>query len=93
MSRNQRNKGPKKPKTAAPAKAKNPVFAYTSVCCSVPATKPPVIAVGYRSEEAKTQTLGKFRCTKCGKRCKCNRSKFKSEEKNGIPNEPSPVVN
>lgn len=80
MPKKQRNKGPKRPKPAAPVKAGNPMFVYTSVCCVVKATKTPCWFVGKDSDEAKTQSLGTFRCGACGKKCKCNRTKFKTEE-------------
>jgi len=60
------------------AKPKGPVNTYTSVCCSVPAVKKPCVAVN--KKDALTQTLGKFRCSSCKKRCKVTVSKFKPAE-------------
>lgn len=49
------------------------VFTYTSACCSVPAKKPPCVKpVGDTKE---LMSLGKWRCSSCGKRCKVTRSK------------------
>lgn len=78
MSKQQRNKGPKKPKPA-PVKKSEPKFVYTSQCCGVQANKPPLENVGLvKATEA--HGLGKFRCTKCGRACKCNRARAKKEE-------------
>ena len=65
-------------KKAAPAKPKGPVYAYTSACCGVPAVKKPCVAVN--KKDALTQTLGKFRCGACKKRCKVTVSKYKAPE-------------
>ena len=52
-------------------KEKKPKFIYKSVCCNVVATKPPC----ERTEEERREHkfgkagLGKWDCTKCGKRC------------------------
>jgi hypothetical protein len=59
-------------------KPKGPVNTYTSVCCSVPATKTPCVAVS--KKDALVQGLGKFRCSACKKRCKVTVSKFKPAE-------------
>jgi hypothetical protein len=59
-------------------KPQGPVNTYTSVCCSVPATKTPCIAVS--KKDALVQGLGKFRCSACKKRCKVTVSKFKAPE-------------
>lgn len=64
-------------KTVA-AKPRGPVNTYTSVCCGVPATKKPCVAVN--KKDALTQTLGKFRCSACKKRAKVTVSKFKAPE-------------
>lgn len=56
----------------------NPASTYTSVCCGVTATKKPCTAVS--KKDALTQTLGKFRCNACKKRCKVTVSKFKAPE-------------
>jgi hypothetical protein len=66
-------------KTAPKRNLGAPVFSYTSVCCSVQATKEPCTFVGKDSKEAETQGLGHFRCTGCRKSCKCTRSKNKKE--------------
>ena len=65
-------------KSLVAAKPRGPVFNYTSVCCSAPAKKKPCVAVN--KKEALTQTLGKFRCGACGKRCKVTVSKYKAPE-------------
>jgi hypothetical protein len=48
------------------------VFNYISACCSVLAKKPSVLEVSRQTED-KQGTLGKFRCTGCGKRTKVSR--------------------
>lgn len=82
---------PKKNKKPAPKskplrKVGEPVFSYTSVCCNVQATKQPLIMPTDKrvgdfgsAPEEREGTLGKFRCSKCGKPCKCSRSKAKQE--------------
>lgn len=60
------------------AAKRGPVFEYTSVCCSAPATKKPCVAVN--KKDALTQTLGKFRCTACRKPAKVTVSKYKAPE-------------
>jgi hypothetical protein len=67
-----------KSKAPVAVKPKGPVNTYTSVCCSVPATKTPCIAV--TKKDALVQGLGKFRCSACKKRCKVTVSKFKAPE-------------
>jgi hypothetical protein len=59
-------------------KPRGPVFSYVSVCCNVPATKKPCVAVS--KKDALTQTLGKFRCTGCQKPAKVSRSKYVAPE-------------
>jgi hypothetical protein len=54
-----------------------PVFLYTSVCCSAKAIKPALL----KTPEAEG-TLGTWRCGGCGKACKCSRSKAKAEVTN-----------
>lgn len=64
----------KKPfKKAVPTLKGEPVYAYTSVCCGERATKTPCLKVDKKSAE--TQGLGTFRCPKCRKACKCQRTK------------------
>jgi hypothetical protein len=48
------------------------VFNYISACCSVLAKKPSVLEVSKQTED-KVGTLGSWRCTSCGKSCKCSR--------------------
>lgn len=60
------------------AKPRGPVYAYTSVCCSLPAVKKPCVAVG--KKDALTQTLGKFRCSGCKKKAKVTVSKYVAPE-------------
>ena len=75
------------PKTVA---AKDAVFVYISVCCGAGANKPAcVVAKGQRIGEyigAKPEgeaTLGRWRCSSCGKVAKVNRAnKPKPEETN-----------
>ena len=62
------------------------VFNYISACCSVLAKKPSVLEVSKQTED-KLGTLGKFRCTGCGKRCKCSRSLRKEENVVGVQGE------
>lgn len=65
-------------KAPVAAKPKGPVNTYTSVCCGVPAIKKACVAVS--KKDALTQTLGKFRCSACKKRCKVTVSKYKAPE-------------
>src|ERR1700676_1417598 len=66
-------------KSKAPvSKPRGPVNTYTSVCCSLPATKPAAASSVAGSKE-KTG-LGHFRCTGCKKGCKVTVSKFKAPE-------------
>ena len=62
-------------KSPVAAKPRGPVYTYTSDCHKAPATKKPCTAVN--KKDALTQTLGKFRCGECGKRCNVTVSKFK----------------
>jgi hypothetical protein len=55
------------------------VFNYTSACCGVQAKKPSVLEVSKQSED-KQGTLGSWRCTGCGKSCKCSRQLRKEEK-------------
>ena len=68
----------------------NEVFAYTSVCCGARAEKPPCVkakavkkAKGKgkqkREETPEFVTLGTWRCSTCGKKCKCSRTKAEVE--------------
>jgi hypothetical protein len=64
----------KKPfKKVVPTLKGEPVFLYVSKCCNERATKTPCVKVDAKSSE--TQGLGTFRCGKCRKVCKINRSK------------------
>lgn len=66
-------------KSKAPvAKPRGPVNTYTSVCCSLPATKPAAASAVAGSKE-KTG-LGHFRCSGCKKGCKVTVSKYKAPE-------------
>lgn len=84
-----KNKKQSKAKQSKPLrKPGEPVFRYVSVCCNAQATKQPCVMPadkgvgGFGSApEERNSTLGKFRCSQCGKRCKCNRSLAKQEEK------------
>jgi hypothetical protein len=80
MPKEQRNRGPKvkaiKP-VAKPLDA--PAFLYFSVCCNLRATKPALL----KSGDAEG-TLGSWRCTACGKSCKCNRTKNSPEIKTEV---------
>jgi hypothetical protein len=60
------------------AKPRGPVNTYTSVCCSLPATKPAAASVIAGSKER--TGLGHFRCTGCRKGCKVTMSKYKAPE-------------
>ena len=64
-----------------PFNAPPPVFAYFSACCSEAAKKPSVAEVSSQSKD-KQGTLGKFRCTKCGKSTKVSRQLIKIEATN-----------
>jgi hypothetical protein len=92
MPKKQRNKGPKRPKAVPAVKLGKPVFTYTSTCCSVPATKTPCKFVGKDSDEAKTQSLGSWRCPQCGKPCSCTRSKAEAEETPDVRGYSSPAT-
>ena len=70
-------------KSPVAAKPRGPVFSYTSSCCGAPAKKKPCVAVN--KKDALTQTLGKFRCTACGKRTKVTVSKAKNIEVVTVP--------
>lgn len=80
MSREQRNKGPKKKFNPPPKPvAQAPTFAYTSVCCGVKAIKPALLKTPEAGDALLQGTLGSWRCGGCGKSCKCNRTKAKSD--------------
>jgi hypothetical protein len=51
----------------------NPMFHYFSVCCNVQAEKRACVRVPVKERE--TNSLGKFRCGQCHKRCKVQRRK------------------
>lgn len=62
-------------KAPVAAKPRGPVNDYTSECHGAPAIKKACVAVS--KKDALTQTLGKFRCSACKKRCKVTVSKAK----------------
>jgi hypothetical protein len=68
-----------------PFKAPEAVFVYVSACCNEFAKKPSVLEVSKQSED-KQGTLGKFRCSKCGKRTKVSRHLRKEEPKPEVVN-------
>lgn len=73
----------KKPqKTKRVIKHGEPVFLYFSVCHNVRATKEPLVMDGGRAigglgaaPETTATGLGHFRCSQCGKPCKCTRTR------------------
>ena len=66
-------------KSKAPVAVKRgPVLQYTSVCCSMPATKPACVKVD--KKKALEQGLGSWRCTGCHKAAKVTVSKAKPAE-------------
>src|ERR1019366_1114936 len=67
-----------KPHTKPVSKPRGPVNAYTSVCCSLPASKPGCAKVD--KKKALEQGLGSWRCSGCRKACKVTVSKFKAAE-------------
>jgi hypothetical protein len=62
-----------KTKKAIPTLKGEPKFLYTSECCGQKASKTPCVKVDKKTAE--TQGLGTFRCSGCGKACKCGRTK------------------
>lgn len=71
----QKSRGnPKKPV----AVKREPVYSYTSVCCSAPTTKKACVKVG--GKDALVQGLGSWRCSACHKAAKVTVSKFKAAE-------------
>lgn len=70
--KNQNRSNPKFQNALAP-KVDAPMYSYTSVCCSVQATKTPCVKVG--KKEALLQGLGSWRCSACRKSCACRRWK------------------
>lgn len=67
-----------KPHTKPVVKSRGPVNTYTSVCCSLPASKPACIKVD--KKKALEQSLGTWRCSGCRKACKVTVSKAKGPE-------------
>ena len=73
----------KKPFKAKSAPVRDPLtdakFAYFSICCNEVAKKTPCVAANKITQPdlgAKPEaegTLGSWRCSKCGKPCKCAR--------------------
>ena len=78
------NKHKAKKKPVVNAIPRKVTFSYTSICCGVGATKPPVerSAADKAENNYSTCGLGKWHCDKCGKNCKVKRSKI-SEANNG----------
>lgn len=64
-------------KKAPVAKPKGPVNSYTSKCCNAPAVKKACVAVS--KKDALEQSLGKWRCSACKKRCTVTVSKAAPE--------------
>src|ERR1035437_2402769 len=67
-----------KPHTKPVSKPRGPVNAYTSVCCSLPATKPGCVRVD--KKKALEQGMGTWHCSGCHKACKVTVSKAKAAE-------------
>lgn len=64
---------------------RQPVFQYFSVCCNAPAEKPPcakgpgaIGTLGSSPKEAEG-SLGSWRCSRCGKACKCVRTQAENK--------------
>jgi hypothetical protein len=72
----QKSRGKKFVKPAP--KPRGPVNTYTSVCCSLPATKPAAASLIAGSKDR--TGLGHFRCSGCKKSAKVTVSKFKAPE-------------
>lgn len=77
-----KNSKKRAPKSKPLRKVGDPVFNYTSLCCSARAMKQPLVmptdkAVGGfgAAPEEREGTLGSWRCSNCGKTCKCSRTK------------------
>jgi hypothetical protein len=77
-------------KSKAPVVVKRgPINTYTSVCCSLPATKPGCVKVD--KKKALEQGLGSWHCSGCRKSCKVNRSKNAPQNQDSTPGVPSEV--
>ena len=63
----------KKQAKTVPVLKGEPKFFYTSVCCNERASKNPCVNVDKKTAE--TQGLGHFRCPKCRKSCRVQRTK------------------
>lgn len=84
---------PKKNPAPRPV-AKDPLatakFAYFSSCCNEVAKKTPLVAANritqaYLGAKPEAEgTLGSWRCSSCGKPCKCTRHFRKQEETNVV---------
>jgi hypothetical protein len=61
-----------------PVMREKPIFSYTSKCCNVQATKMPLLKAK-TMDDAVDQSLGKWRCSGCRKRCICTRTKNQEE--------------
>lgn len=82
----------KNPNFKRPVPVRDPMadakFAYFSVCCNVVAKKTPCVAANKTTQPhlgAKPEaegTLGSWRCSGCGKPCKCTRNVRTKEESN-----------
>ena len=74
-------------KKSAPIVVRDPLkdakFSYWSLCCNEVAKKTPLVAANritltYLGAKPEAEgTLGSWRCSKCGKPCKCSRGKLK----------------
>lgn len=71
-------------------KPRGPVNTYTSVCCSVPATKPACARVD--KKKALEQGLGSWHCTGCRKACKVTVSKFVAQDAKLLAGDPSVIT-
>lgn len=78
---------PKNKAKAVPVRdpLKDAVFSYWSSCCNEVAKKTPCVAANkitqaYLGAKPEAEgTLGSWRCSKCGKPCKCTRNVRKEE--------------
>ena len=85
-------KNAKNVKPAVPARdpLKDARFAYFSVCCNEVAKKTPLVAASrtlsvYLGAKPEAEgTLGSWRCSKCGKPCKCTRHVRKEEKSDAV---------
>ena len=61
----------RKSKKVEPKVGQSKVFAYTSMCCDAPASKPACVATG---DEKNPATLGTWHCGLCGKKASVRRT-------------------